>query len=178
MSTQKAEGLSIYDMYVLNNSGLPVFAGCTLSDFCLAHADQHPLHTGFLAALLSFGNEVFSGNLQNLKFPTVNVNMKTVGDYTFVFVNPKDVYENFIKSKLDEFAKVFREKYENEIAEGYVTNEQFENFQQDMIELGLIPTDRLKSTKDYFITDQGESEEKSSSLMDRFKQKFRSLIKK
>ena len=178
MSIQEDDSLLIYDMYVMNNSGLPVFAGCTVSDYCMAHTDQHPLHTGFIAALLSFGKEVFSGELEHLKFPNINVNMRSVGEHTIVFVNPEYADAALIQDKLDKVATLFKDKYEKQLTEGYVTQKQFEDFTQDAIDLGLIPEDRLQSSKDYFITDKGESAKKSSSLLSRFKQKFRSLIKK
>lgn len=178
MSTQDDDSLLIYDMYVMNNSGLPVFAGCTVSDYCMAHSDQHPLHTGFIAALQSFGKEVFSGELQHLKFPKVNVNMRAVGDHTIVFVNPEYVDDALIQDKMDKVASLFKEKYEKNLNLGYVTQEQFDSFTQDAIDLGIVPKDRLQSSKDYFITDHGETKEKSISLRSRFKQKFRSLIKK
>lgn len=178
MSIQEDDSLLIYDLYVMNNSGLPVFAGCTVSDYCMAHTDQHPLHTGFIAALLSFGKEVFSGELEHLKFPHINVNMRSVGEYTIVFVNPENADAALIQDKLDEVATLFKDKYEKQLNEAYVTQKQYDDFVQDAIDLGLIPKDRLQSTKNYFITDQGESEEKSSSLLSRFKLKFRNLIKK
>ncbi len=55
---------------------------------------------------------------------------------------------------------------------------QFDNFMEDMVKIGLLPKDRIQSTKGYFVTDQGESAERSISLVSRFKQKFRSLVKK
>lgn len=178
MSTKEDDSLLIYDLYVMNNSGLPVFAGCTVSDYCMAHTDQHPLHTGFIAALLSFGKEVFSGELEHLKFPNIKVNMRSAGEYTIVFVNPVKADDDLIQVKLDEVTTLFKEKYEKQLNEAYVTQKQYDDFVEDAIDLGLIPKDRLQSTKDYFITDQGESEEKSISLLSRFKLKFRRLIKK
>lgn len=178
MSTQETTDLQIYDMYVMDNGGLPIFAGCTVSDFCMQHADQHPLHTGFITALRSFGKEVFSGDLQNLSFPNVKLNFKSVGDYTIVFVNPDSADENMIQEKLNQVAKVFKEKYQKKVKSYYVSDELFQNFNEDMYKLGLVPKDRLQSTRQYFVTDQGKSEEMSTSLIDRFKKKFNSLVKK
>ncbi|MHA2252478.1 MAG: hypothetical protein ACXAD7_19085 [Candidatus Kariarchaeaceae archaeon] len=178
MSNQENTPLSIYDMYVMDNSGIPIFAGCTTSDYCMQHSDQHPLHTGFIAAMQSFGKEVFSGNLQNLRFPDVKLNFKSVGNYTIVFVNPESTDETLIQDKLEQVAKVFKDKYEKDVKSFYISDEQFHNFNEDMYKLGLVPKDRLQSTKQYFVTDLGESQEQSTSLLNRFKQKFVSLVKR
>lgn len=178
MSIQEEVELSIYDMYVMNNSGIPVFAGCTTSDYCAKHADQHPLHTGFIAALQSFGKEVFSGALQNLSFPDVKLNFKAIGDHTLVFVNPISADDDMIQEKLNQAAKVFKDKYEKKIKPYYVSDKQFQDFNEDMYKIGLLPKNRLQSTRHYFVTDEGGSHEQSSSLINRFKQKFNRLIKK
>ncbi|MHA2029032.1 MAG: hypothetical protein ACXAC2_08555 [Candidatus Kariarchaeaceae archaeon] len=178
MITQEDTSLSIYDMYVIDDSGIPIFAGCTTSDYCMQHSDQHPLHTGFITAIQSFGKEVFSGDLQNLRFPNVKINLKTVGNYSFVFVNPETSDEDLIQNKLDQVAKVFKEKYEKNVKSFYQSDEQFRNFNEDMYKLGLVPKDRLQSTKHYFVTEVGETQKESDSFIDRFKQKFVSLVKR
>lgn len=106
------------------------------------------------------------------------LNFKSVGDYTIVFVNPDSADENMIQEKLNQVAKVFKEKYQKKVKSYYVPDELFQNFNEDMYKLGLVPKDRLQSTRQYFVTDQGKSEEMSTSLIDRFKKKFNSLVKK
>ncbi|MDH5402240.1 MAG: hypothetical protein OEY49_07095 [Candidatus Heimdallarchaeota archaeon] len=176
MSNQ--EDVMIYDLYVMNNSGLPVFAGCTVSDFCMSHAEQHPLHTGFIAALQSFGREVFSGDIQNLNFPNVKLNLKTSGEYTVVFVNPQSVDNDIINTKLEQVSDLFTKKYEKNIKSYAITEKQYTDFVNDVINLGLIPKDRIQSTRAYFVDDTGEQQEQSSTIFTKFKDKFRSLIKK
>ncbi len=177
MSTQKDTELSIYDMYVLEDSGIPIFAGCTTSDYCIQHVEQHPLHTGFMAAMQSFGVEVFSGNLQQLTFPNIKLNFKTQGVYTFVMVNPDWVDDDLVQDKLESVAKLFKDKYENKVESYLISDKLYQEFYDDMIEIGLLPKDRLQSTKHYFISDVGETQEQSKSLIKRFKQKFTRLIK-
>ncbi|MHA2099695.1 MAG: hypothetical protein ACW99A_13545 [Candidatus Kariarchaeaceae archaeon] len=178
MSITEETELSIYDMYVFDNSGIPIFAGCTTSDYCMQHAEQHPLHTGFMAAMQSFGKEVFSGNLQQLKFPNVKLNFKNMGDFTLVMVNPDSVDDDLIQDKLVQASNLFKEKYENRVEIFRISEELALEFNDDMYKIGLLPKDRLQSTKHYFVTDIGESQEKSTSLISRFKQKFISLTKK
>ena len=59
-----------------------------------------------------------------------------------------------------------------------VTEEEFNQFQQDMVQLGLIPENRLQSTRHYFINDEDQITRKNSSLRSRFKQKYESLVKR
>lgn len=178
MTTQEEMEFPIYDMYVLDTSGIPIFAGCTTSDYCMAHADQHPLHTGFMSAIQSFGKEVFSGNLQQLTFPDIKLNFKTMGDFTFVMVNPDTVDDDLVRDKLNQALDVFKDKYENRVEVFRVSEELQYEFNDDMYKIGLLPKDRLQSTKHYFVTDVGKSQEQSTSIISRFKQKFTSLIKK
>ena len=68
MNSQTNSKLDIYDIYLLDNGGIPLFARCNLSDYCMEHQEQHPLHTGFIAAIRSFSKEVFSGYPKKLNF--------------------------------------------------------------------------------------------------------------
>ncbi|MHA2363399.1 MAG: hypothetical protein ACXAC7_05540 [Candidatus Hodarchaeales archaeon] len=178
INTQSDSALSTYDMYLLDNGGIPLFAGCTISDYCMQHQEQHPLHTGFIAAIQSFGNEVFSGYPQKLNFGHLKLTLKNEGSFTVVFVNPEDADDNLIRDKMDKISTLFKEKYEKNIHAFYVTDELSKNFEDDMIKLGLVPQGGIKSTKEYFITEKGQTSQKSASLLGRFKQKFISMIKK
>ncbi len=83
-----------------------------------------------------------------------------------------------IQDKLDQVAEVFKEIYEKNVKSFYISEEQGLKFNEDMYKLGLVPKDRLQSTKHYFVTDNCESQKQSTSLLNRFKQKFVSLVKK
>ncbi len=178
MNTQTESTLSIYDMYLLDNGGIPLFAGCTTSDYCMQHQEQHPLHTGFIAAIQSFSVEVFAGRPEKLNFGHLKLTFKNEGTFTIVFVNPEDADDDLIREKMDKISALFKEKYEKNMQSFYVTDEQTQNFERDMKILGLIPKDRIKSTKHYFITEKGQISKPSESLISRFKQKFVSMIKK
>ena len=53
---------SIYDIYIVETSGIPIFAGCTATDYCKLHMDQHELQSGFLATMYNFSKETFKGS--------------------------------------------------------------------------------------------------------------------
>lgn len=179
MSTQTNSTLETYDMYVLDNGGIPLFAGCTVSDYCKDHMESHPLHTGFIAAIRSFGNEVFSGYPEKLNFGHLKLTFKNEGKFTIVFVNPDESDDTLINEKMEQLSKLFKDKYEKDIDYFYVSDEKVEQFSKDMIEMGIVPKDRIQSTKSYFVTENPhEPSKKSESLIGRFKKKFASLVKK
>ena len=170
--------LDTYDMYLLDNGGIPLFAGCTVSNYCLEHMEEHPLHTGFIAAIRSFGNEVFAGYPKRLDFGHLKLTFRNEGDYTVVFVNPQESDDDLIQEKMELLSNLFKEKYAKDINLFYVSDEMTSKFEVDMIDLGLVPREKFQSTKKYFITEKGESSEKSQTLLGRFKKKFSSMIKK
>ena len=55
----------VYDIFILKGSGLPLLAGCTGSEYCMMHADNHELQAGFLTALFSFSKEAFNSEILN-----------------------------------------------------------------------------------------------------------------
>ena len=121
MSTQdETKYLDIYDMYLLDNGGIPLFAGCTASDYCLEHMEQHPLHTGFMAAISSFGKEVFAGFPKRLDFGHLKVTFKNEGDYSVVFVNPPEEDDELISEKMSVISKHFKEHFLKDIKLFYV----------------------------------------------------------
>ena len=177
-STTDSNALSLYDLYILDNGGIPLFAGCTSSNYCKQHLEEHPLHTGFIAAITSFGNDVFSGYPEQLNFRHLKLTFKVEESFTIVMVNPQDVDDRLIQEKLKEVTSLFKGKYKKLTESAFVSDEFEKQIETDLIALGLAPQDQIQSTKSYFITDKGESSKKSQSLIDRFKQKFSSLVKK
>jgi hypothetical protein len=177
MNAQTEIDLKTYDMYVLDNGGIPLFAGCTVSDYCKEHMEEHPLHTGFIAAIRSFGKEVFAGYPEKLNFGHLKLTFKNEGKFTIVFVNPDNSEDALIFEKMNKLSKLFKEKYEKDIEYFYVSDEKTSQFEADMIKLGIVPHDHIKSTRDYFVTNKGESDKKSVSIISRFKHKFSSLVK-
>jgi len=180
MSSQDTNILNTYDMYVLDNGGIPLFAGCTISDYCKEHMEEHPLHTGFIAAIRSFGNEVFSGYPEKLNFGHLKLTFKNEEKYTIVFVNPETADDVLIKTKINLLSDMFKKKYEKNIEYFYVSDEQTDAFVTDMMNLGILPKDRdhLKLTKEIFITDKGQSSAESVSFFGQFKKKLFSMVKK
>ena len=121
---------------------------------------------------------MFSGDLQNLTFPEIKILIHTVTDYYFVYVFPKTVDDELISEMTAKAEGKFREKYEKNIDLFKRSEEQFEEFVNDMVDLGFLPKNRIQSTKHYFVTEEETSAEKHESLVERFKQKFQSLVKR
>jgi hypothetical protein len=102
---------SAYDIYLLQSSGLPLLAGCTGSDYCKKHGDQHDLHTGFISALNSFSQEVFTDTPKTILYDQIQINIKSMFDITIVTVHPIKVKTSEINNQLDFILSKFHEKY-------------------------------------------------------------------
>lgn len=174
----KNVGLAIFDIYVLAEGGIPVFAGCSTSDYCASHEGQHPLHAGFIHAIQNFGNEVFSSGIRDLKFDSVKLNFKSTGQYTIVFVNPLSTSDRYIHEKLEEVSELFMHKYEDKVQTHLLSDELYHEFMDDIVGIGLIAKDRIKSTKSIFVSESDKDQAKNGkSIFSRFKQKFINLVR-
>ena len=82
LNYNKIMGSSAYDVYVLKTSGVPLVSGCTGSKYCMEHAGQHELQSGFLAALNSFSQEAFDNEnirvleMENIQQDSTNIEIK------------------------------------------------------------------------------------------------------
>ena len=82
---------SIYDIYVVEKSGIPLFAGCTASDYCKLHMDQHELQSGFLAAMYNFSKETFKDStLRTINLDDITISMRSESEegIILVFIHP------------------------------------------------------------------------------------------
>lgn len=140
------------DVFILQTSGIPLFARCYGGDFCKLHPD-HTLQTGFLAAMYSFSQESFGQtDLKSVVFKDIRLDFKIdrQKEVIMVFANPLGT-EN-VESKLNQAMNIFLDKYGSKI--GIVIKEDsFEGFEEDLLELnvvhqqamGPIPMKRKKS---------------------------------
>ena len=157
-------------MYVIDESGIPIAAGCTGTSYCNAHSDKHPLHTGFINAIQSFGHEVFSDTLMNMEFDGVNLSFRNNDKFTMVAVHRKEDNLEEFNVKLDDLWKIFLERYTSRIKLFQSNEDLFEEFRDDMVKLGLIPGDYFVSTIEL---QEKEQKEKKQSLFRRIQNIFR-----
>lgn len=125
------------DIFVLQTSGIPLFARCYGGDFCKLHPD-HALQTGFLAAMYSFSQESFGQtDLKSVVFNDIRLDFKIdkEKEVIMVFANPLGAEK--ISSQLDQAMSLFLEKYGSKI--GIVIKEDtFEGFEEDLLKLNVV----------------------------------------
>ena len=110
-----------YDIYLLRLSGVPIFAGCTGSDYCTEHMNNHELHSAFLSAIYSFSKEVSVGNpLKSIVFDTIQINIKVdePNDLMIAVVHPRGVEPDKIRQQIDAAHDLFLEKYKKKMESG------------------------------------------------------------
>ncbi len=140
----------LYDLYVIKSSGIPLFAGCTQSDYCKLHMDQHELQAGFIAALYSFSKETFTtSRLKTILYDDIQLNFKVDEDkgLIFVFVHPVDADRAKITQLLEKAHHRFIERYRDVLSDDLVNDELFRSFLQDLREIGVVKDENLASTK-------------------------------
>ncbi len=125
------------DVFVLQTSGIPLFARCFGGDFCKLHPD-HALQTGFLAAMYSFSQESFGQtDLKSVVFKDIRLDFKInrEKEVIMVFVNP--IGTEKIETRLDQSMKLFLKKYGSKI--GLIIKEDtFEGFEDDLLQLNVV----------------------------------------
>ncbi len=161
MQAQKSS--SVYDIYVIKTSGVPLFAGCTGSDYCKLHLDQHELQSGFIAAIYSFSREVFkTSDIKTILYEDIQLNFKTDEEHglIFVFVHPISAPQETIKMQLEAAYRRFVERYRDYLAEDIIDEEIFESFQKDLNTLGITPHEQLMSVKEMQKLQKGMEKKK------------------
>ncbi len=146
----QSQDTSLYDIYVIKKSGLPLFAGCTQSDYCKLHMDQHELQAGFMAALYSFSKETFtSSELKTILYDDIQLNFKVNDEkgLIFVFVHPVDADREIIYQMLEKTRSRFVDRYKAVLDDDLINEEIFESFRQDLLDIGIMKDENLTSTK-------------------------------
>lgn len=131
--------VSAYDIYIFQSNGLPILAGCSGSDYCKSHYDQHELHSGFIAALNSFSKEVFTDTPRTILYKDIQINMKIENELTIMTVHPVEIQNDLIQIQLNDIFSKFKEKYGVEF-EHFIDVDIFEDFQSEVDKMGLINT--------------------------------------
>ncbi len=132
---------------MVQSSGLPIFSGCTGSDYCKAHGDQHALHTGFFSAIRTFAQEAFrETNLEGIRFDQIQINFKgdtNTGIY-LALVHPKQVPREAIEIQLERALEIFMTKFSPYVSEfTQLKDEDTAKFKEDLMKLGIIRTPKL-----------------------------------
>ncbi|MFV2015492.1 MAG: hypothetical protein ACC656_08705 [Candidatus Heimdallarchaeota archaeon] len=133
---------SIYDIYVVEKSGIPVFAGCTATDYCKLHMDQHELQSGFLAAMYNFSKETFKDStLRTINFDDITISMKSdeTGGIILVFIHPVRINPKIMDAKLTKALEVFMSNFFPKLDPNTIDPGLFELYKDELRELRIIP---------------------------------------
>ncbi len=131
----------VYDVYVLKTSGIPLVSGCTETEYCIAHMDQHELQSGFLAALNSFSQEAFDNeNIRTLEMENIQLNFKVNKDKELIFaaISPISINREDLHLKLAEGMDKFIEKFGDHLQKLIAPQLMFEDFKPILKEIGII----------------------------------------
>ena len=125
------------DVFVLQTSGIPLFARCFGGDFCKLHP-EHALQTGFLAAMYSFSQESFGQtDLKSVVFNDIRLDFKIDKEKEVIMVFANPIGTEKIDDQLNQSMKLFLEKYGSKI--GLIIKEDtFEGFEEDLLKLNVV----------------------------------------
>ncbi len=138
----------IYDILLIRTNGLPIFAGCTGSDYCMMHMEQHELQSGLIAALYSFSKEAFNDNtMEAVLFDKIELNFEVDEDRGLIlaFIHPPGIDMDHIKEQLKQGMDIFIKHYNDRIKEYIIEEELFEQYAKDLRKLKIIEG-KLKDT--------------------------------
>ena len=154
------------DVFILQTSGVPLFAKCYGGDYCKLHPD-HALQTGFLAAMYSFAEESFGQDeLISVVFNDIRLDFKInkEKEIIMVFANPLGT-EN-VEDRLSQAMKIFLEKYGAKIG-SVIKEDMFQEFENDLLDLDIIRSQAMG--------DISPKMKKRKSLWNRLTGRFRKL---
>ncbi len=137
-----------YDIYLIRTSGIPLFAGCSQNDYCMARMGQHELQAGFLAAINAFSKEAFENEkIHTIFMDNIQINflINENDGLIFAVIHEKDQDTNFIKKRLKDAYDVFINRYPEAKDETVVQMDQFSEIQNILKQLGLVEN-RLGNT--------------------------------
>jgi hypothetical protein len=142
-----------YDIYILRLSGVPIFAGCTGSDYCTEHTENHETHSAFLSAIYSFSKALSARNpLKSIILDTIQINIKVdeLNDLMIALVHPKEVKLEKIRQQMDAAHDLFLEKYKKRIEKDDSFNDEqiFREFEKDLKDRKIIHKTFVRSVLD------------------------------
>ena len=113
----------------------------------MMHMDQHELQSGFLAAILSFSRESFSkDDLKKMEYEDIKLSFKSDQKLIMAFVHPAKMDDKKIQKEMTKAWDKFQEKYADKVDGIYVEEHLFDDYRDDLRQLGIIPG-KLMSTR-------------------------------
>ncbi len=154
----------IYDVYVLRTTGIPIFAGCTATDYCIMRMDQHELHSAFLAAMYNFSKESFSDtDIQTIVYGDIVLNFALSPSDNFMMIffhqNIDEIDSESIRAKLRKAMDIFMNKYAPQIGEHESGDDLFEDFKTDLQNLQVLPSPKLMDLSKMMMMDEKKEKE-------------------
>ncbi|MFX0012983.1 MAG: hypothetical protein ACFFB2_04080 [Promethearchaeota archaeon] len=125
------------DVFILQTSGIPLFAKCYGGDYCKLHPD-HALQTGFLAAMYSFAEESFGQEeLKSVIFNDIKLDFKIDREKEIIMVFANPLGTKMVEDRLNQAMAIFLEKYGSRIGT-IIKEDTFEDFEQDLLSLNVV----------------------------------------
>jgi len=141
----------VYDVYILNYSGIPLYGACTGSKFCQQNQNQHALHCGFFAALKSFCEEAFNQReIQLIEMPDIQVYLMAEPATAVMIagVYPKSMKSRKPKRQIEAIMTRFIKKYADRLKPSTYVEDVFAGFTDDLVDLGIVPNRSVLMTRD------------------------------
>ena len=152
------------DVFILQTSGVPLFAKCYGGDYCKLHPD-HALQTGFLAAMYSFAEESFGQDeLKSVVFNDIRLDFKIDKEKEIIMVFANPLGTKNVEDRLEQAMKVFLEKYGSKIGT-IIKDDTFQEFETDLLNLDIVRRPAMGTI--------ASPMKKKKSLWSRLKSRFR-----
>lgn len=139
------EKSNLYDFYVIRLNGLPIFAGCSGTEYCEKRVSQHQLHAGFFSALYAFANEAFQDvRLETIYFDKIQMNLliSEPDNIMIIFVHHRSKSLQKIRELLNHTWDIFKQNYIPELKENQFQKDLHEAFLEDLKKLNVILPDK------------------------------------
>ncbi len=169
---------TLYDIYVTKNNGIPLFTGCTGTNYCMTHLGQHELVSGFFAAMRSFAKESFKDeDLQTMIFSEIRINFleDDNNELLLAFVHDITANDNRIRNDLKKARDLFVKKYGDHLDDNLVDQQIFEDFREELRDAGIIEGNLGNVIEMVKFNEKKEEEQKISrpNLISWLRSKFR-----
>ncbi|UCE13266.1 MAG: hypothetical protein JSV04_13905 [Candidatus Heimdallarchaeota archaeon] len=134
------------DVFVLQTSGIPLFAKCYGGDYCKLHPD-HALQTGFLAAMYSFAEESFGQEeLKSVVFQDIRLDFKIDKEKEIIMVFANPLGTEKVEERLNQAMDIFLKKYGSKL--GLIAQEgTFDEFENDLLNLNIVRSKAMGDIK-------------------------------
>ncbi|WP_371802241.1 hypothetical protein [Candidatus Lokiarchaeum ossiferum] len=136
---------NLYDFYVIRLNGLPIFAGCSGTDYCQGHVAQHQLHAGFFSALYAFANEAFQDvRLETIYFDKIQMNLliSESDNIMIIFVHHRSKSLQKIRELMNQTWEIFKQDYIPKLKENQFQKDLYKAFLEDLKRLKVILPDK------------------------------------